>query len=71
MILKADKIAELLRQGDTADNKDPLAVIPRPDLKRLAESGSAAIDLRLGTWFTSLRQARTTAFAQSGAVLPA
>jgi len=40
---------------------DPLIVIPYPDLKpdaALSESGSASVDLRLGTWFVTLRQAR-------------
>lgn len=58
MILKSDRIAELLRAGQ-GDSTDPFVITPTPDLNKLGESGSAAIDLRLGTWFAHLRQART------------
>lgn len=58
MILKADKIADLL---SNFDEKDPLVITPQPDLEELRESGSASIDLRLGTWFTVLRHSRTEA----------
>ena len=56
MILKADKIADLLSHPD---EQDPFVIIPQPDLEAVRESGSASIDLRLGTWFTVLRQSRT------------
>ncbi len=54
-MLKADKIAALLDVGE-----DPLVIVPRPDIEALKASGSASLDLRLGTWFVSLRQARMT-----------
>lgn len=57
MLLKADRIADYLLQGKD-DDKDPLIITPCPDVKELEKSGSASIDLRLGTWFVSLRQAR-------------
>lgn len=54
MILKAERIAELLR----TDTPDPLRIVPQPDLKEVETSGAASIDLRLGTWFVALRPAR-------------
>jgi len=54
MILKADRIADLLE----AESGDPLVITPQPDLLTLRKSGSASIDLRLGTWFLTLRQSR-------------
>jgi dCTP deaminase len=61
MILKAERVAELLRAGGS----DPLCIIPQPVLSSLEESGAASVDLRLGTWFVSLRQARM-AFLTTG-----
>lgn len=61
MILKSDVIAKMLEEGSKPGAKDPLVITPTPpDLKALAESGSASIDIRLGTWFVTLRQARMT-----------
>src|SRR5437667_3235408 len=61
MILKADRIAQRLKDGQLVDATDLLVITPSPNLTELEVSGSAAVDLRLGTWFTSLRQARTAA----------
>lgn len=58
MISSSEVIAALLKEGDKRETKDPLVISPRPNLKRLAESGSASVDLRLGTWFVTLRPAR-------------
>jgi len=59
MILKAERIVELLRRNnDKPDVPDPLFIIPCPNLENLKESGSASIDLRLGTWFVTPRHAR-------------
>jgi dCTP deaminase len=59
MIVKTDRLAEMLRVGSDPNTEDPFVITPCPsDLKELAESGSGAIDLRLGTWFVTLRQAR-------------
>lgn len=55
MILRSDVVAELLDEGHT-DSEDPLVIVPEPtDLRSF---GSAAVDLRLGTWFLTLRQGR-------------
>lgn len=48
MILSGSSIAGLLERTDDAD---PLIVAPQPKLDDLRTSGSAALDLRLGTWF--------------------
>jgi dCTP deaminase len=58
MILNAEVIAGYLEKGNKPDTTDPLVISPQPDLKELTESGSASIDLRLGTWFVTLRPAR-------------
>ncbi len=60
MILKADRIAEWLKQGEDPATDDPLVITPIPDLGKLESSGAASIDVRLGTWFVTLRQARMT-----------
>lgn len=56
MILKAEVIAQLL---ELPDENDPLTITPQPNLTDLRTSGSASVDLRLGTWFTVLRHSRT------------
>lgn len=58
MILKAEKIAEALRRGEDPSCADPFVITPSPDLDELEKSGSASVNLRLGTWFMTLRQAR-------------
>jgi len=66
VILKADKIAGLLRVGTDDCTADPLVITPSPDLEKLASSGAASVDLRLGTWFSTLRQARVTCLSTEG-----
>ncbi len=56
MILKSDHIAGLLElQGES---KDPLVIVPSPELNILRQNGAASVDLRLGTWFCTFRQNR-------------
>src|SRR5262245_45167101 len=57
-MLKADVISELLTNDP--ESIDPLVISPTPNLTELKESGSASVDLRLGTWFVTLRNARLT-----------
>lgn len=72
MVLKSSRLAELLESAEQTElqptllpdasvvpAQDRLVVIPRPDTKSLRESSEAALNLRLGTWLMSLRQART------------
>jgi dCTP deaminase len=58
MMLKSDRIAELLEEGSGPDVLDPLVIRPFPAVKELRKSGAASVDLRLGTWFVTLREAR-------------
>jgi dCTP deaminase len=55
MILRAEKIVALLERGKGED-ADPLVMTPTPDLETLRKSGTASVDVRLGTWFASLKQ---------------
>lgn len=56
MILRTEEIAARLNPTAKDDKDDPLIITPLPDLKVLADSGSAAIDLRLGCWFSELKK---------------
>jgi dCTP deaminase len=47
-----------LSLADDAD-KGMLSIVPRPDMKKLADTGAASLDLRLGRWFRTLRHSRT------------
>ncbi len=59
-MLSAKAIAKRIRKGKNPSVVDPLCIIPlrARDLRALASSGASSIDLRLGTWFSVLRQAR-------------
>ena len=59
MIMSAAEIAQRLR-GETGGEDDRLVITPQPELDAIEKSGSASVDLRLGTWFVSPRP-RTTA----------
>jgi hypothetical protein len=58
VLLKSDRIAELLISGARDDAHDPLVITPSPNNDELKESGSASLDLRLGTWFANRRETR-------------
>lgn len=57
MILNTSEIADLL---GNPDKKDPLVITPTPNLEDLRKTGAASLDLRLGTWFLTLRQTKMT-----------
>lgn len=61
-MLSSTGIIGRLLLADNAD-KGMLSIVPRPDVKKLAETGAASIDLRLGRWFRTLRHSRTPHFA--------
>lgn len=63
MILKADRIADLLENRTESD--DPFVITPSPNLEDLRKSGSGSVDLRLGTWFITLRQSRAAKLSLS------
>jgi len=56
MILKSDQIARELEKPTSPD--DPFIITPMPNLDELRNSGSAALDMRLGCWFLACRQTR-------------
>lgn len=66
MILRSEHIASRLEQTDPDDIMDPLVIAPSPNIEDLKKSGSASVDLRLGTWFVSLRKARMSHLAVDG-----
>lgn len=55
MILSADTIVAELR---SPNSDDPFVLVPIPDLVDLEQSGAAAIDLRLGSWFLTPKTSR-------------
>lgn len=38
------------------DSTDPMVIEPRPDIDALKKKGAAAVDLRLGTWFLTMKE---------------
>jgi dCTP deaminase len=58
MILKADQIVQRLLSRADEHLDDPLVIAPIFDHDAIAASGSASIDLRLGSWFSTMRQHR-------------
>jgi dCTP deaminase len=59
-MLRSERIASLIRDGGRSDNTDPLVIAPAPNLEQLDREGASSVDLRLGTWFSTLRPARIT-----------
>jgi dCTP deaminase len=57
MIISAAELWSRLRRAAEGDDDDPLIIAPSPTAQTLP-AGGAAVDLRLGTWFLSLRSAR-------------
>ena len=55
-MLRAEKIFARLRSAEPGPKYDPFVISPFPDIDKFKNSGSAAIDLRLGCWFTALRK---------------
>lgn len=59
MILRTDRLSDLLAQGNEPESSDPLCIVPMPNLDELRANAAASIDLRLGTWFAHPKQAKT------------
>jgi dCTP deaminase len=57
MLLRGELLADLLDQNPI-EQEDPFVIRPKPDTEAVRRSGSASIDLRLGTWITTSRQTR-------------
>src|SRR5665647_1110586 len=58
MIIRGERIAELLTTGKPPS--DPFIICPMPNIAALKSDGAASVDLRLGTWLLTMRQARLT-----------
>lgn len=56
MILKTDQIASRIYPTSDEHRLDPLVIVPGLSEEELRKEGAASIDLRLGTWFTSMRE---------------
>jgi dCTP deaminase len=59
MILSAKLLSKEIAQGNEGD-EGGIAVVPAPDIAKLASSGEPAVNLRLGRWFLTLRQSSET-----------
>lgn len=59
MILSAKLLSEEITRGN-AGEESGIAVVPAPEIVKLAEGGEAAVNLRLGRWFLTLRQSSET-----------
>jgi dCTP deaminase len=57
-MLSAAQIADRLATQHDAAQEGRLVIRPSPDQDRLRASGSASVDLRLGTWFSTMRQSK-------------
>ena len=57
MLLPSSRICDLL-EVDPSQDKDPLVISPRPNLSQLRKTGGASVDLRLGTWFLTMKARR-------------
>ena len=61
MPLSADLIAERLWDGASdVDNGHTLCVVPLVSVSDVKKKGAAALDLRLGRWFRTMRQTKVT-----------
>ena len=52
-MLQSSHAIGMLLSNDAS--KDPLVIEPRPNIEQLKNQGSAAVDLRLGTWFLTMK----------------
>lgn len=59
MILTAKKLSDEIRKGNNGDQTG-IAVVPMPELTQLEQSGEAAVNIRLGRWFLTMRQSSET-----------
>jgi dCTP deaminase len=59
MIISGKKLAAEIARGNGGDPQG-VAIIPEPSLEELEHSGEASISLRLGRWFSVVRQSNET-----------
>ena len=61
MPLSADSLVERLWEGVSRINdRHALCIVPLPDRDEIRKRNTAAIDLRLGRWFRTMRQTKIT-----------
>jgi dCTP deaminase len=58
VILGAEALANLLEASLRAEHRDPLVLTPMPNLDKVRQSGTASLDLRLGSWFLTPKKTR-------------
>jgi len=58
-MLSADEICDAIKQS-LGDDEDGLFISPTPDLDSLMRRGATSVDLRLGRWFLSFKQTKTS-----------
>ena len=58
MLLGAVKIGERLSDGSRQTTSSDFVIRPMPDIGVFEESNAASVDLRLGCWFSEMRQSR-------------
>jgi dCTP deaminase len=58
--------AQIARRLKSPSKTDPLVITPAPEITALAQSGAASVDLRLGTWFSTLHASRMAALDVRG-----
>ena len=59
MVLSAKLLSDQVRLGCRPDSAG-ISIVPQPDLDAVERSGEASVSLRLGRWFTTLKQSRET-----------
>ena len=57
-MLNADEVCDAMLLND--DHPDRLAIVPRPDLAGIRERAGTSVDLRLGRWFRSFKQSKSS-----------
>jgi dCTP deaminase len=65
-VLNTAAIRQELDDAKGRKTNDPLVITPTPDLRPLEGSGPGSVDLRLGTWFLTLREARMSHLPTEG-----
>jgi dCTP deaminase len=61
MPLSATQLADRLWDGDSqVQNAHTLCVVPLPNRDEIRKKNAAALDLRLGRWFRTMRQTKVT-----------
>lgn len=60
-MLNCDEIARRIELGP--ENAERISIVPRPDVAAIRKRGGTSIDLRLGRWFRSFKQSRSSHYS--------